>query len=111
MSEFGLEWMYLYKINPLVLNYITMSEKNRKNLRATHRMEYPEWVAKREPRLFPTISRKFRGHNVRFKNKKHTLGRLKRATHLNNRNNIPLICPRGTKTPEEYALYMKYKNA
>ena len=81
-----------------------MSEKNWKNYRATY------GVVEKEPQLFPKMSRRVKGHSIRFKNKKHTLGRLKWATHLNNWNNVPYLCPRGTATPEEYAIYMKYKN-
>lgn len=82
-----------------------MSEKFWKNLRA--KGEYPV----KDPA--PAPIRKSSTRHVssrRFKNKKHTLGRLKRATHLNNWNNVPFLCPRGTSTPEEYALYCKYKN-
>ena len=82
-----------------------MSERKWKKFRATY------GVVEKEPQLFSTRSRRLRGHGIRFKNKKHTLGRLKRSTHLNNWNNLPIICARGTRTPEEYELYKKYKNA
>ena len=82
-----------------------MSEKHRKNLRATVGYPVKESVAEpvRSTRTRHVSSR-------RFKNKKFTLWRLKWATHLNNWNNNSSICARGTKTPEEYFLYLKYKN-
>lgn len=83
-----------------------MSEKKFRKLRAM--WGYPA----KEPVPSPIRSSRIRHTSaVRFKNKKHTLGRRKRATHLNNWNNLPCICARGTATPEEYALYLKYKRS
>jgi len=83
-----------------------MSEKRAKLLRAMGitKEKHPEAQFQRPLRQRHSSVRK-------FKNKKHTLGRRKRATHLNNWNNVPFLCPRGTMTQDEYAFYCKYKNA
>lgn len=46
---------------------------------------------------------------MRLHNKKHTKGRKKRSTTLNNRNNRPDICARRFASPEVYKEYLKRK--
>jgi hypothetical protein len=66
-----------------------MSEKRVREERALGITRYkaPEPQYHRQLRVRHTSVRK-------FKNKKHTIGRLKRATYLNNRNNRTDICGR-----------------
>lgn len=48
---------------------------------------------------------------MRLHNKKHTKGRKKWSTTLNNWNNRKDLCPRGFATPEVYAIYLRRKSA
>lgn len=81
-----------------------MSEKREKEKRAMG--------IKKEKKPEAQLQRPLRHRHTsvaRFKNKKHTLGRLKWSTMLNNRNNRPDLCPRGTMTLEAYKIYLKNK--
>lgn len=79
-----------------------MSEKNERIKRAY-------WYIKEKGQQYSRTIGRPKVKNRRFKNKKHTLGRLKYATYLNNWNNVRPICQRGTMTMEEYKFYIKNK--